>query len=186
MVDHDSQYLDLFPHWLDSLGQDAEALAELAADESTAPEAQRVLVAGLNALLKSIDLIPDGLQELGYVDDAFILRACVRLAVAAHVDLADAAVCKRLAADAETIQRFLGAEVHGRFVSYVKSLPGVSVRGRSADEIVGDDALLSEFVAEVRGFAAQYQSSGFGRDEKNLIRLRGFLDEATKSRLDKG
>ncbi len=182
MTDDVLRYLDIFPQWLERLGEDSEALAVLVADEQTSTDAKRPLVGGLNALLKSVDLIPDGLQDLGYVDDAFMLRVCCRLALEAQPELASSEACQRLATDTQSIESFVGDEIYPRFVEYVQALTDVAVRGRSVADVLDEPELLAELTAEVRAFAKQYESVGFGRDEKNLIRLRGFLDEATKSR----
>ena len=69
----DPKYLEIFPSWLRSLGEDAGALGELV--KGNAPDdVKRHAVAGLNYLFKSLDLIPDGMDDLGFLDDAFILR----------------------------------------------------------------------------------------------------------------
>src|SRR5690606_14682932 len=176
------RYLDVFPQWLERLGEDAEALAELVTDEDTSSDAKRPLLGGLNALLKSVDLIPDGLQDLGYVDDALMLRVCARMALDAEPELERSETCRRLAEETQSVAAFVGDEVYPRFLEYLEALTDVAVRGRSVADVLDEPGLLAELTAEVRAFAAMYESAGFGRDEKNLIRLRGFLDEATKSR----
>ena len=66
----DPKYLEVFPAWLRSLGEDAAALGTIV--ESTGSEAvRRNVTVGLNYIFKSLDLIPDGIDDLGYLDDAF-------------------------------------------------------------------------------------------------------------------
>ena len=75
----DARYLEVFPSFLRTLGEDAAALGVLAG--SDAPEAaRRYVVAGLNYIFKSLDLIPDGIDDLGFLDDAFVLRVAASLA----------------------------------------------------------------------------------------------------------
>src|SRR3954454_8618117 len=74
MSEVDTRCLDAFPEWLRSLGEDALALSAVVADGAQ-PEALRRRVAGaLNYLFKSLDLIPDGIEDLGFLDDAFVFR----------------------------------------------------------------------------------------------------------------
>src|SRR3984957_17956740 len=111
-VSADSRFLEMFPSWLRSLGEDAAALGLIA--EGDAPEGvRRYVVAGLNYLFKSLDLIPDGIDDLGFLDDAFVLRVAAALARAESPAAAPAAegtvdVLGRLADDARAVKEFLG------------------------------------------------------------------------------
>jgi len=51
-----------------------------------------------------------------------------------------------------------------------------AARGRSVDDILSDEQLMSDFLSDVRGFAKTYQPPSFAREEKNLIKLRAFFD----------
>ncbi|MFI5302817.1 MAG: YkvA family protein, partial [Polyangiales bacterium] len=108
----DLRALEVFPTWLRSLNDDAVALAELLAAEATPEPTRRALGAGLNYLFKSLDLIPDGLDDLGFLDDAFVLRIAARQALA--FEGARAADGKetldRLAGDARFVESFLGRD----------------------------------------------------------------------------
>src|SRR5262245_33803723 len=66
--------LDAFPNWLRSLGQDARQLAAIVENRSLPESARRAAALGLNYLFKSLDLVPDGLEDLGFMDDAFVFR----------------------------------------------------------------------------------------------------------------
>jgi uncharacterized membrane protein YkvA (DUF1232 family) len=173
MSDVDSRCLDLFPGWLRSLADDALALSSLVAD-GTAPEAVRRNAAGaLSYLFKSLDLIPDGIEDLGFLDDAFVFRVAARLG--SHVE--PIAAFEKLAHEAELVSDFLGVE-YPRLERFVAGLGRATVRGRSVDDIVGSPDVASSFVGEVRGWAGSYVAPPFGRDVKNLVKLRSFL--ATK------
>src|SRR5215472_7317741 len=116
----DPRYLELFPAWLRSLGDDAAAVGDaLAARVQTKPddEALRYLTAGLNYIFKSLDLIPDGIDDLGYLDDAFVLRVASALAVS-ETHAAKEGALGRLADDARAVKDFLG-EDYARLESYV-------------------------------------------------------------------
>ena len=71
------RFLDTFPNWLKSLGDDVSHVAVLLKDAELPDGARRAIAGAVNYLFKSLDLIPDGIEDLGFVDDAFVLRvAC--------------------------------------------------------------------------------------------------------------
>src|SRR5579862_4015622 len=78
----DPRFLEVFPQWLRSLGEDAGAIGEAIA-ASGDDDGTRSLVAGLNYIFKSLDLIPDGIDDIGFLDDAFVVRVACAQAVAA-------------------------------------------------------------------------------------------------------
>src|SRR6187431_3781709 len=101
--------LDAFPDWLRSLADDARALASVLEAEGAAA-LQRRSAAALNYLFKSLDLIPDGLEDLGFIDDAFVLRAAaeaVKLDSEADLSADSTGTLTRLSSEAELVQEFL-------------------------------------------------------------------------------
>lgn len=168
--------LDAFPNWLRSLSEDASALATLL--EAEAPEnVQLRAAAALNYLFKSLDLIPDGLEDLGFIDDAFVMRAA---AAAVKLDGAEALAADasgtlaRLAEEAELIHELLGDE-YARLTKYVAGLEQGAARGRTVAAILADPAMRADFVREVQQWAGGYSVPSFTRDERNLVKLRAFL-----------
>jgi uncharacterized membrane protein YkvA (DUF1232 family) len=97
----------------------------------------------LNYLFKSLDLIPDGLEDLGFIDDAFVLR--VAAALVSEGDRDADGVLVTLAADAALISEFLGAD-YARLERYVEKLADGSARGRSVAQILEDSAVRTDFV----------------------------------------
>ena len=176
MAGLEDRCLDAFPDWLRSLADDARALGSLL--EAGAHEtAERRATAALNYLFKSLDLIPDRLEDLGFIDDAFVFRAAAQAvkvddpaALAADVS----GTLGRLAEDAELINEFLGSE-YARLVKYVAGLEKSSARGRSVDAILSEAALRADFIREVTEWADAYSPPSFGRDQRNLVKLRSFL-----------
>ncbi|MFO0640154.1 MAG: DUF1232 domain-containing protein [Polyangiaceae bacterium] len=167
-----SKYLEIFPSWLKSLGEDAAELGEVV--KGSAPEgARRQAVAGLNYIFKSLDLIPDGIDDLGFCDDAFVLRVAADLACAEFPE-AKAGVLGRLADDAVHVRDFLGDD-YVRLESYVKNLRKGAARGRTVDDIVGDESARTAFLHEVSAWSRDYQVPSFSRDVKTLIKLKAFL-----------
>lgn len=178
MSDHDARCLEEFPRWLDALGSDVQHVAGLAVSDSVAPAAARWLLCGVNYLFKSVELIPDGIEDLGYMDDAFVLRECVARAFAAHAELGelDSTGClTRLAEEVQLVREFLGEDDASRLGDYVGTLTELAVRGRTADEIIADEQLRADVDSEATGFADQYRVPTFAREQKNLIKLRSFM-----------
>jgi uncharacterized membrane protein YkvA (DUF1232 family) len=175
MTDMHARCLDTFPEWLRTLSADASAMAEALSAPGLAPPVSRYIAGGLNYLFKSLDLIPDGIEDLGYLDDAFVLRVASALALhEAPAAKEQAPVLARLAADTKLIAEVLGKD-YGRLESYVKTLTRGAARGRTVDEILGKDETKTAFMMEVRGWAASYETPSFTRDEKNIVKLQSFL-----------
>ena len=176
MTELETRCLDAFPQWIRSLAEDATALAQLLSSDSLPDDARRLVAGGLNYVFKSLDLIPDGLEGLGFLDDAFVLRTAAELAAAVPGarDADMRGVLVRLAGEASLIAEFLGKD-NARLATYVKDLTKGAARGRSVDEIVEDAAVRGAFLSEVHAWAKSYVAPTFGRDEKNLVKLKSFL-----------
>lgn len=179
MSDTDStKYLDLFPGWLRELGRDAEALAALLEESAMPGPAREAIAGGINYLFKSLDLIPDGIDDIGYLDDAFVLRvACAHAAkdLGGGGPAKARAAIERLAEENDVVRGFLDKD-YSRLEAYVTGLKRGAARGRSVHDIVSNGQVRDEFLTDVRGFAKSYASPTFAREEKNLIKLRAFFD----------
>ena len=171
------QCLDTFPNWLASLPEDAVALASLLSADSIPEVARRYVAGSLSYLYKSLDLIPDGIEDLGYLDDAFVLRVAAHLAVTESPESKEADIrglLARLSTEAELIRKALEGD-YARLESYVRTLRKSAARGRSVDEIIGDSNVRGEFVHDVGAWAKSFKVPSFTRDEKTIIKLKSFL-----------
>jgi uncharacterized membrane protein YkvA (DUF1232 family) len=187
------QYLDAFPVWLRSLADDAQALVEALNDPSQPAPVRLHAASALNYLVKSLDLIPEGVEDLGFIDDAFILRMAAASAVTRDDATAQApgevpqsaeaappyadqvgVALRRLASEVALVEGFLGPDF-SRLVHYAKTLDGVTARGRTVEDILGDARIRDELCSDVRAWAASYNPPGFARDPKNLAKVRAFL-----------
>jgi uncharacterized membrane protein YkvA (DUF1232 family) len=176
MTELDDRCLDAFPEWLRALGSDARALAEIVNDDRLGDAVRRPLASALNYLFKSLDLIPDGIEDLGFIDDAFVLRVAAQNAVAAEASaakLGDGAL-GRLAEQATLVAEFLAGDF-ARLQRYVSGLDAAPVRGRAVSDILSDASVRSELVGDVRSWSESYRPPSFARDDKNLVKLRAFL-----------
>jgi uncharacterized membrane protein YkvA (DUF1232 family) len=178
MAEEEVNYLELFPAWLRSLGEDAEALGAVVANSEVSDKARKVLAGGLNYLFKSLDLIPDGIDDIGYLDDAIVLRVATDRAMRENLDGLgpdSLRLLNRLAEDADAVKEFLG-EDFPRLDSYVHGLRKVAARGRSVQDILADPPTREGFLADLKGFARSYQPPSFAQEEKSLIKLAAFFD----------
>jgi len=169
----DPRYLELFPQWLRSLGEDASQVGDVLTASAADDDATRSLIAGLNYIFKSLDLIPDGIDDLGYLDDAFVMRVACAFAGAARPELKQGVV-QRLGDDANAVRDFL-AEDYPRLEGYVRGLRKGAARGRTVEDVVGDEATRAQFLQEVKAWSAAYQVPMFTRDQKTLVKLKAFL-----------
>lgn len=172
MTTLDSRSLEAFPGWLKSLAEDAQSLAALLEQAASPPAARRTAAAALTYLFKSLDLIPDGLEDLGFIDDAFVLRVAAALVGEGERDTGG--VLAKLSAQAALIQEFLGAD-YALLEQYVQKLESGSARGRTVTQILEDDAVRADFVREVAEWSAGYAAPSFTRDTRSLVKLRSFL-----------
>lgn len=178
MTDTDRNHLDSFAAWLHGLGDDAEQLGSIVGAEAASESARQLVAGGLNYLFKTLDLIPDGIDDIGYLDDAFVLRVAAELAIQEDVGDLDpdgVRVLNRLANDADAVREFLDKDF-GRLLEYVKGLRKAAARGRSVPDIVRDEATRESFLSDVRSFRRGYVPPRFAREEKSLVKLRAFFD----------
>lgn len=179
MSDINDRCLNEFPTWLRALDEDVQTFLESIKSDELDMEARRFLTGGVNYLFRSLDLIPDGIDDIGYLDDAFILRLTARLAMECEIGPLDAKLLARLgrlANEVDLIKEFLEADTFDRLEKYARDLRKGAARGRTVDEILEEKNIMREFSREADAFAKEYTSPGFTRDEKNLIKLKAFFD----------
>jgi uncharacterized membrane protein YkvA (DUF1232 family) len=177
MPDLENRCLDAFPDWLRSLADDVGHLAALLEDDTLGEPVRRHAAGAVNYLFKSLDLIPDGIEDLGFVDDAFVLRVGAAMAIAADAGAAeadDSGTLQRLSEQVALVREFLG-EDYARLERFVEALGKGAARGRSVDDILGKPEVRSELLGEVKGWTSSYEAPSFARDPKNLIKLKSFL-----------
>jgi uncharacterized membrane protein YkvA (DUF1232 family) len=169
--DVDDRALAAFGGWLSSLAADAELVSGVVGDANYPPEVRTPLAGALNYLFKSLDLIDDGIEGLGFMDDAFILRFAARKAGAVGELPENLA---GLAEDAGLVSEFLG-ELSPRLEAFVSSLEASTVRGRSVEAILIDAQVCEEMLGDVRAWGNRFEAPRFVMDENNLVKLRAFL-----------
>jgi len=179
MTPVETRCLEAFPAWLKSLATDAQQLAALVENGDAPPAARQRAASALNYLFKSLDLIPDGLEDIGFIDDAFVFRVAASKVSSDDAGADASGTLVRLGADAKLVEEFLG-DIYPRLAAYVGELCNAKVRGRDVDNVLGDPTVLADFAREVRQWANGYQPPAFHRDDKNLVKLRSFLNAKLK------
>jgi hypothetical protein len=131
----------------------------------------------VNYLFKSLDLIPDGVEDIGYLDDAFVLRIAAALSVqiAPAASEGPTAILARFTEESVLVKEFLGGS-YTRFENYVKALAKGAARGRTVDEILSDVSVRDALLADVAAWSASYESPSFTREEATLTKMLSFLD----------
>jgi uncharacterized membrane protein YkvA (DUF1232 family) len=172
MDDSTREALNTLPEWLRSLADDLTGAAALLKNAEL-PEELRLWVAGaVGYVFKSVDLIPDGIDDLGYLDDTFILR------VAASRALEDQSVAPelltQLAEGTALIKSLLGND-YARLEDFVSGLRISVVRGKSPSDIVQEVSVAEQVCEDVAAFARNYVVPPFAQDERTIIKLRSFL-----------
>lgn len=169
----ETRCLDSFPAWLRTLGDDARALAALLETQDSGAIRDGV-ARGLLYLVKSVDLIQDGLEELGYLDDALVLRVAAQAIEASERAADSSGLVERLASEAALVQDFLGEDAQ-RLTRFVAGLGNLSARGQNLELVLNDDGARASLAREVRSWAEHYAVPHFTRDAKNLVKVRAFL-----------
>ena len=171
--------LETFPQWLRTLDEDVQAVLGALGEQELGDDARKFLAGGINYLFKSLDLIPDGIDDIGYLDDAFVIRLASKAAMETDIGAIQPELLGKLgslANETELIQELLGNDLFDRLEKYTRDLRKGAARGRTVDEIVEEADVFKEFAAEAKSFCNEYTSPGFAKDEKNLIKLKAFLE----------
>jgi uncharacterized membrane protein YkvA (DUF1232 family) len=170
-------YLQTFSGWLNGMGNEVRALADLLERQDADRTTRRASAASLNYLLRSFELIPEGLEDLGYLDDLFAFRVLAEQAVRADPDssLRDPdETLARLAADTGPLVTFLGEDFE-LLRAAALAVGGAEVKGRSVDDLLDDPELRAAALAEVRAWAEGYTPPELSGGEHELVKLRSFL-----------
>jgi len=164
--------LNTLPEWLRSLADDLTGAAALLKDTEL-PDDLRLWVAGaVGYVFKSVDLIPDGIDDLGYLDDTFVLRVAAARALEDHSTAPDP--LPQLAAGTALIRALLGND-YARLEDFVSGLRISVVRGKSPADIVQEVTVAEQVCEDVAAFGRSYVVPPFAQDERTIIKLKSFL-----------
>ena len=176
MQESTREALNTFPEWLRSLADDLTALAGLLKNAQLPEELRLWVASAIGYVFKSVDLIPDGIEDLGYLDDAFVLRVVAARALEeSQEDQSSSPMpLTQLAEGVALIRTLLGTDF-ARLDDFVSGLRIAVVRGKSPSDIVQDAAVAAQVCDEVASFAGSYVAPPFAQDERTLIKFKSFL-----------
>ncbi len=167
----EQKFLPTFAGWLGALGEDVLSLANLLSSPE-APEPFRLVSAqALESLLRAAELIPEGLENLGYLEQAFIFRLLARRAVSESPELGSEGRVPRLAAEAEWVDAFIADDL-----AALSELAFVEARrGRPAGQLLEDEEARAEVLREARAWVEGYRAPELGDGAEELVKLRAFF-----------
>jgi hypothetical protein len=173
----DASCLQTFSRWLEGMPAEVTALCEVL--ESTPEtrgvpeECRRASAESLAHLIRSIELIPDGVEALGYLENLFAFRAIMREA-AAGLDASADDTSRRLAAEAELVAGFLGDDF-GRLREATQRAREHTRAGQRASDLLDDAERRRAAVERLKAWAGAYRAPELASTEAEALKLRSFL-----------
>jgi len=116
-------------------------------------------------------LIPDGLEDLGFIDDAFVLRVAAALVSEGERDAGG--VLGKLAADAALISEFLGATTRGSSATSKSSATVACAVAASHKSSKIPPCAPTSFAKSCN--VRRLHLASFARDTRSLVKLKSFL-----------
>lgn len=145
--------------WLKSLPTDLKILIEMIGDDDLDLKARSSAVGIIIYILSPIDLIPEKIPILGYIDDVIILR--IALAVILEIDANRAEYYREkypetfdvLDEQIVLLKQTLGA-LYSWLKALVEKLPKRRFHGKSAEDVASSEQSREEMFDEVMEYAA--------------------------------
>jgi hypothetical protein len=173
----DPKFLPAFAAWLRAMGEDVLSFANLLGMPEAPVRFRLAAAEGLQGLLRLVDLVPEGIEALGYLEGAFALRVIAERALAespepVHTE-ADGRV-PRLAADAALVAEFLGDDLP-RFREAWLSPAATTRAGRAASDLLDDDELRHDVQRQAREWVEHYHAPELGEGPEELVKIEAFF-----------
>lgn len=151
--------VDAIKGWLSTYREDVIQLRDVMLSDAPSPRARQVLAGVLSYQLRKMDVAPDWVPEIGFVDDAMVLRAGAAVfkannALALPPDQEQ--VIERLHQQNQTVEAILG-ERYEALYDRVRGLMERRIHGRTPEEILDDPQRRTSFLKELEGFLERYQ-----------------------------
>lgn len=180
----DPKFSAAFSGWLRVLGEDVLSLANLLGTPEAPVPFRLAAAQALHGWLRLVELVPEGIEALGYLEGAFAFRVLAERAVAEraggdHPEAvppdtdADGRV-PRLAADAALVAEFLGEDM-ARFRERWVSPEATTRAGRPASALLEDDALRHAVQHEAREWVERYDAPELGEGPEELVKIAAFF-----------
>jgi len=173
----DPKFAATFSGWLRLVGEDLLSLANLLGTPEAPVPFRLAAAQALQGWLRWVELVPEGIEPLGYLEGAFALRVIAERALAGDPEPLDAAGdgrVPRLAADAALVAEFLGDDI-ARFRELWLSPAATTRAGRAASDLLEDDALRHDVQHEAREWVEQYHPPELGAGPEELVKIEAFF-----------
>lgn len=154
-----SDFFGMLVEWLTSLPTDIKILIEMAGDNDLDLGARSLAVGTIVYVLSPIDLIPEKVPVLGYIDDVIILHMSVAAIVGidpergAHYREKYPQVFESLDQHIGLLQDTLGA-LYSWIMALVERLKERRYQGRSPEDVAASENLQEELFDEAMEYAA--------------------------------
>jgi hypothetical protein len=173
----DPRFLPLFSGWLRTIGEDVLSLSNRLQSADTPGPFRLASAEALQYVLRSAELIPEGLEELGYLEVAFAFRVLAQRTIRDNPELVAGAPetrLVRLGEEADAIAEFLAEDMP--LLTEASLAPAATTyRGVAAAALLDDDERLAEVLAEARAWAEAYQPPEPSEGAEELIKIRSFF-----------
>lgn len=174
-----SEHIEHVKEWAQSFRQDVELLKTMIATEAVDRRARVHAATALNYLVMRMDLVPDWNQTIGVMDDVMVLRVCLDLAQAygllKPLEPEVAARVQRLIDDTVKIEDFLGDDLYAKLRKHCARLCETTVRGRSPERVVADEATRKELYAEVDEEILRMPATAFSNADDVAVSFKSYL-----------
>jgi hypothetical protein len=173
----DPKFLPMYAGWLRALGEDVLSLANRLESEDTPGPFRQASAEALQYLLRSAALIPEGIEELGYLEVAFAFRVLARRVASDHPDLIAAASESRLARlgeEADAVAEFLSEDMP-LFTEACFAPGATSYQGSAAPALLDDAERRATVLGEARGWAESYSPPEPSDGPEELIKISSFF-----------
>ncbi len=166
-----------FAKWLEGMGDEALALGALLERADLSEPLRQTSAESINYLLRSVELIPAGVEDLGYLEVLFAFRALAQRVVQAHPGLASVDAggnIGQLASDADRVREFLEADFP-RLRELVEQPAATMAKGRSPSDLLNDADARAAALAELGAWVESYSAPQFGSGPEELVKLLSFM-----------
>lgn len=152
-------FFEILVRWLVSLPTDIKILIEMIGDDELDMKARSLAVGTIVYVLAPIDLIPEKIPVLGYVDDVVVLHIAVALAVQIDPNRGRyyrekyPQTFETLDQQIDLLRKTLGA-LYSWLTALVENLVKRRFRGQTAEDIIGSEKLHEDMFDAAMEYAA--------------------------------
>ncbi|MDY6868884.1 MAG: YkvA family protein [Chloroflexota bacterium] len=157
---HDLNFFKLLSSWLVNLPTDTKMLIEMVRDDELDIKARTLAVGTVVYILSTIDIIPDNIPVLGFIDDVTILRLSLMLILEIDPNRATHYREKYENTFVDWYEQLeVAKEILGSLYSWLRALaeklPNRRFHGKSTEEVVKSEQLQEELFDEAMEYVSK-------------------------------